>query len=255
MGFLTSLINRSPFYNSLRYSRLSDLIVESLTGKTRKNRAYYQQWAPADAWKGQLVFDVGANKGNKTRAFLDLGARVVCIEPEKKALETLHYRFGSHPRVTIEPKGVSDKPGEMRLFVKDYRSGYNTLSDKWQNQGKAFDTPIDSYPVTVTTLEELIRVHGHPFFIKIDVEGFELPVIQGLKEPVPFLSFEANLPEFRRETRQILAHLSRLYSGRAKVRLFIEEKSVGEWMDLDAAVQEIDRWNRHGLELLVSSKD
>lgn len=50
-----------------------------------------------------------------------------------------------------------------------------------------------------TTLKQLITAHGSPFFIKIDVEGYESTVLRGLQRPVPYLSYEVNLPEFRPE--------------------------------------------------------
>jgi hypothetical protein len=53
-------------------------------------------------------------------------------------------------------------------------------------------------------------IHGAPFYIKIDVEGHEPSVLRGLKRPVPFLSFEVNLPEFRPEGAQCLATLGEL---------------------------------------------
>src|SRR6185503_14073419 len=44
--------------------------------------------------------------------------------------------------------------------------------------------------VRVTTLDALIRDFGVPVFTKIDVEGFEDAVLQGLSQPLPALSFE-----------------------------------------------------------------
>ena len=44
-------------------------------------------------------------------------------------------------------------------------------------------------------------------FIKIDVEGFELPVILGLSQPVPCLSFEWT-PEFSQAAWDCLDHLA-----------------------------------------------
>jgi hypothetical protein len=44
--------------------------------------------------------------------------------------------------------------------------------------------------VAVTTLDALIARFGVPAFVKIDVEGFELAVLEGLSRPVQALSFE-----------------------------------------------------------------
>jgi hypothetical protein len=44
--------------------------------------------------------------------------------------------------------------------------------------------------VEVTTLDELIAVHGALAFRKIDVEGFETDVLAGLTRPLRALSFE-----------------------------------------------------------------
>lgn len=44
--------------------------------------------------------------------------------------------------------------------------------------------------VTVTTLDALIAQYGIPAFCKIDVEGAELDVLNGLSQALPALSFE-----------------------------------------------------------------
>jgi len=58
-------------------------------------------------------------------------------------------------------------------------------SEGWENE--VWDQRIT---VPVTTLDALIAGHGMPHFVKIDVEGHELAVLQGLSVAVPALSFE-----------------------------------------------------------------
>lgn len=48
-------------------------------------------------------------------------------------------------------------------------------------------------------MEELIVTYGFPLFVKIDVEEHEAHVLRGLKRPIPYLSFDVNLPEFKQE--------------------------------------------------------
>jgi hypothetical protein len=50
-----------------------------------------------------------------------------------------------------------------------------------------WDTAV---PIKVTTLDALIATYGRPAFCKIDVEGYETAVLQGLSQPLPALSFE-----------------------------------------------------------------
>jgi FkbM family methyltransferase len=45
--------------------------------------------------------------------------------------------------------------------------------------------------VPVTTLDRLIKAHGLPAFVKIDVDGMEHEVLAGLSVPLSALSFES----------------------------------------------------------------
>ncbi len=171
-----------------------------------------------------LIFDVGANCGQKTDVFLRLGARVIAVDPDETNQEILKekflmYRMQSKP-VVIVGKAVSDENKTETFFMDGPGSALNTLSRKWVDSlrggPRRSPSPLDTQEfqrrreVETTTLQQLIGQHGLPFFIKIDVEGYEVPVLRGLDRPVPYLSFEVNLPEFRTEGLECIELLKRL---------------------------------------------
>ena len=162
--------------------------------------------------KGDLIFDVGANQGYKTGIFLRLGARVVSVEPDQVSQEILQqsflkYRLKRKPLVIV-PKAVSDRNSIERMWIDTRGSAKNTLSQKWVETLRSDDSRFGQRlsfgqwkDVETVSMEKLI---------KIDVEGHELSVLRGMNRPVPYLSFEVNLPEFRQEGLECVQTLGRL---------------------------------------------
>jgi FkbM family methyltransferase len=138
---------------------------------------------------GDLVFDIGANIGDKTTAFRSHHARVVCVEPDARNLATLRTRFIDDAQVQIVPAGAGATSGTATFYPSPDSSRSTFAIDAMQQLGDgcAFEPGIDT---PITTLDTLIATYGVPSFVKIDVEGFELSVLRGLHQPVPLLSFE-----------------------------------------------------------------
>ena len=211
---IESLINRSPFYNFVRFNPVSDLIVEFKTKRTKKAITFFSSFLDLND-SNKLVFDIGANKGSKVKALLKIGFGVIAVEPEKKALSTLYWRFGKNKNVTIIEKGVSEQESKHFIHIAESRSGLNTLSDKWvhsletENENRWYKKHSfrKRYEIEVTTLDHLFSEYGIPYFIKIDVEGYESRVIKGMNHMPSILSFETNLPEFFEETLESIQHL------------------------------------------------
>jgi len=141
---------------------------------------------------GSLVFDVGANLGQKTQIFANLGARVVSIEPEQRCCEYVRRRFRSSTQVTVVNAAVADSPGQLRLYVNPQTPEISTLDRDWLTTGPDKDKAgrIEEQVVEVVTLTQLIERFGVPDYVKIDVEGFETQVLRGLSVPVRHVSFE-----------------------------------------------------------------
>lgn len=159
--------------------------------------------------KGDLVFDVGAHTGDKAKLLLDLGAKVVCIEPQPGCVDELRKRYTGHKDVSIIAKGVGSEPGEFTMYICSEMPMLSTLVEDWGDtafQDKKFDKKVT---VEVTTLDAIIAEHGMPKFAKIDVEGFEQEVLKGLSHPVPQVSVEFNKDALER-TLETLDYLGQM---------------------------------------------
>jgi FkbM family methyltransferase len=225
--YVQATLKRAGIYHRLKASPVYDLYWtvadRRLIERRNKEIAFYRQFLTGFR-RGDLIFDVGANVGDKTDIFLRLGSRVISVEPDEANQQVLRdrflrYRF-SPKKIVIVGSAVSNQTGVETMWIDGPGSAVNTLSGKWAETLKANKENFEhshfglefgrSKSVATTTLEELFATHGNPVFVKIDVEGHEAKVIRGLNRPVPFLSFEVNLPEFRREGIECVQLLSAL---------------------------------------------
>lgn len=145
--------------------------------------------------EGNLCFDIGANIGNRTEVFLDLKAKVICVEPVEESFQVLQNKFCNHPFATIIKMGVGGESGTKKMHISNI-SEVCTFSENFIEQYKNqehIDIDWKETRVTkITTLDQLIKRFGVPDFCKIDVEGYELEVLKGLSQPIPLISFEYN---------------------------------------------------------------
>jgi FkbM family methyltransferase len=132
---------------------------------------------------GSLCFDVGANVGNRSEPLLAAGARVVAFEPNPRVWPELTAPCGGRPDWTGVPAALGRQPAIEAL--REYQChGLASLVPGWQDDVKGTQF------VPVVTLDMAIGRFGRPYYVKIDVEGFEAEVLAGLSQAVPLVSFE-----------------------------------------------------------------
>jgi len=138
--------------------------------------------------KNDLCFDIGANKGLKSKLFLSLGARVIAFEPQsscEKYLQKIKHKNFKYFSIAV---GAKDEIKDLNIANHiEVATFSNEFIDYFKN-----DTLYWNYSekVEVKKLDTLIDEHGIPDFCKIDVEGYELEILSNLNHNIPIIEFE-----------------------------------------------------------------
>lgn len=130
---------------------------------------------PFEAKSQATLVDVGAHAGFVSVRFSRKGWRVIAFEPEPENRKDLQERLKPYKDVTIIPKAVSNKEGELvPFYVSSEHWGIHSL--------KPFH-PTHKPTLTVETvrLDKTLNRLGvnHVSLLKIDVEGADFSVLQG----------------------------------------------------------------------------
>jgi FkbM family methyltransferase len=196
-------------------------------------RFYRQFISPTD-----LCFDIGAHLGNRIDAFRACGARVVAVEPQPLCARYLQHRYAQDPNIILLQLGLDAAPGQRTLHLSSATPTVSSFATDWiqEVQKDRRFTPIKwdrQQCMPMLTLDNLIQEYGQPQFCKIDVEGFEEQVLQGLSHPIPMLSFEY-IPIAKHRAQHCLTHLDALgayrfnYCQRERMRFCNQE-----WLNLN----------------------
>jgi FkbM family methyltransferase len=228
----------------LKFLHLYNLIYAiSLFLTNRINRrkliTFYSQFVSKD----DLCFDIGANVGSRTEVFLQLGARVVSVEPQEKCMKKLEKKYAKNDRVSLVKSAVGESEGEEEMMISNSHV-VSSMSKKWIESLKKSDMFFVSTSafqwhkatkVKVTTLDNLVQKYGTPAFCKIDVEGYEHNVLKGLSKPIGVLSFEFTpTEEFLLSAVKSVKHLSKI--GKVKFNYSLAEKmtfALKDWVSAE----------------------
>lgn len=131
---------------------------------------------------GNCVWDIGANVGLYTKQFAErVGkqGRVFAFEPSPVNLEQLQRTVADQNHVVVLPVALGDRIGMV---------GFQQGADALGATSKVVDTQTSSeqsiIEVEMVRGDELVRAGRAqpPNVIKIDTEGFELDVLEGLAD-------------------------------------------------------------------------
>jgi len=129
---------------------------------------------------GMVLVDVGANMGFFTVTACHFGgpaARVIAVEPSARPAAVLLANValaGRAASVTLERRPVGAGEDRLPLLLEGAAGGFQFM--------RPLEPRADVQYVTATTVDELVERSGlTPTHLKVDVEGFEEPVLRGAR--------------------------------------------------------------------------
>ncbi|SHG53528.1 methyltransferase, FkbM family [Bradyrhizobium erythrophlei] len=128
--------------------------------------------------EGAVTVDVGANCGLYTRKLARLSRKVHAFEPSRKMADLLRRTSASN--VSVHEIALSDQTGSAELFIpQNEREPVYGLASLEPRLGSS-NKEVVSINVPTARLDAI--VHQDVAFVKIDVEGHELNVLNGAVE-------------------------------------------------------------------------
>ncbi len=178
--------------------------------------------------EGDLVFDVGANIGYTTLLFSQAvgpSGKVLAFEPAPRTFKLLMRSLDQTNNVECLNLAISSRAGEASFYET---ATLDTSSLEAVEK-------VKPYTVAVDTLDSLARSHGHPAFVKIDVEGHEQWVFKGMESLIlhdkpPILLFEALSEVVLSEILSVLNELT------TNIYTYYRIKNDGQLTEMDDAL-------------------
>lgn len=133
---------------------------------------------------GDVFLDVGANFGFFSVLAADLvgaGGRVYAVEASPAVLPILRDNTRALPNVRIIESAAGDRTGETEFYLTDDFVNSGVAQSPFIADARKVSVPID-------TLDNLLArapaFDGRVDFVKCDVQGDEVAVLEGLRETI-----------------------------------------------------------------------
>lgn len=154
-----------------------------------------------------LVYDIGAYRGEDTAHYLRRGFRVVSVEANPESAAFCRQRFDSEIRagqLVLLNVGIAAEDGVVTFFVSEGNEGrWSSLDPSVASRANVAARPV---AVQARPFRCLLQEYGVPFYLKIDIQGAEHLCLRDIdsNDAPTYVSFGAS--EGRLKDLFLLAH-------------------------------------------------
>ncbi|MBV9619105.1 MAG: FkbM family methyltransferase, partial [Verrucomicrobia bacterium] len=159
---------------------------------------------PGHVQKLRTIVDVGANVGQWSGMLLNCitPERLIIVEPLPDAFSVLQKKFGNNRRVELHSVAIGEREGVATLKITRDTTGASLLQPCEEMRAVVGSnwTIASEVQVKLTTLDQLLVNLSKVSLLKIDVQGYEKPVLAGAKQTLSktkFILIELNfMPQY-----------------------------------------------------------
>jgi FkbM family methyltransferase len=123
----------------------------------------------------RLVFDIGANNGHDAAVYLEHGCKVVAVEANPDLCAELRQRFAAEiasGQFVLVDKAISRRR-RVTFYINTSDHEWGTILPSYAEHGRKLRGELRAVEVETTTVIDLIREHGVPHRMKVDIEGVD----------------------------------------------------------------------------------
>lgn len=154
-----------------------------------------------------LIFDIGLDACQDTELYLKKGFIVVAVDANPAACAAAEKKFPvevANGQLILVNAAISDDRTPLPFYVCTTKSMLSTaderLRSRQERDGELFETII----VPPTCITDLLHTYGVPYFLKVDIEGYDLLCLRGLTNTSarpPYLSTELDFNSLSQHLR------------------------------------------------------
>ncbi|HVG14333.1 MAG TPA: FkbM family methyltransferase [Chitinophagaceae bacterium] len=141
-----------------------------------------------------LIYDVGMYDGSDTEHYLKKGYTVIAVEADPALVTKATGKFSRYiqkGKLKIINSGIAKENGFADFFINEVNPFWNSFDESITARE---NLPYHKIKIKTIRFEEILKEHGVPFYLKVDIEGNDHLCLDALdaRDLPTYVSFEAD---------------------------------------------------------------